>query len=382
MTLSRRRVVLYFPLRLGPWTEIVRGIYRYADRHAHWIVNLYTEESVRGAVSSGPDGVIAMVRTESAARDLAAWGGPVIDTACEIEDVPFTRVRLDPVKIGRMGAEHLLSLKNRQYAFVGDPESLSGRGTLDGFRRVLRSRGFDCLVAPADVSDGPIHGEQAGAERAVQWVCRLPRPIAVFCWHDAAARRIAEACQRCDRRVPEEIAILGTLNDEFLCTVSQPTLSSVECPLSAVGFQAAKLLDTILSGGSVPRRVQEFAPVGVVARLSTDPTVVADPEVRAAMHFIQEHFTERLNVNHIVSKSGLSRSTLERRFRKLLGHGPLAELHKHRLEQARQLLVQSDQPIKQIARASGFRDVRHLSVMFRRKMGITPTEYRDKNRPS
>lgn len=238
------------------------------------------------------------------------------------------------------------------------------------------------MPAPPQVSDGPYHTERGAAKRTVEWVRSLRTPAAVYCAHDALAHRIAEACTLAERRVPEEIAILGTLNDEFLCTASQPALSSIDCPLAAIGFEAARVLDGIMTGHPTPKAPLELPPIGVVARLSTDPTVLADPGLRAAMQFIRTHYSERIDVERIVGISGLSRSSLERRFREVLGHGPLAELLRYRVEQARHLLLQTELPVKQIARATGFHDTRHLSAIFRLKAGISPTSFRRLNRPT
>lgn len=378
---NRRRVALHFPLRIGPWAEIVRGIYRYADRHPHWLITLFTEESVSPALATQPDGVIAMVRTKDSARRLARWGGPVVDTAMDIETLPFARVRLDAVAGGRIAAEHLLKLRCRTYAFVGDERTPAGRGTRKGYEAALIQSGEACVAAPTDVAGSPYQVDRDAMRRCVAWVRSLPLPAAIYCAHDALAHRFAEACRLADRRIPEEIALLGSLNDQFLCTASQPALSSVECPLAAVGSEAARVLESMMAGEPMPEKPIEFTPLGVVTRMSTDRTVLADPGLRTALEYIRDHYAERIGVRQIVSRTALSRSTLERRFREAFGHGPLAELMRHRLDHARRLLVQTDLPVKQIARAAGFHDARHFSATFRGKLGITPSDFRQLHQP-
>ncbi|MFO0802363.1 MAG: substrate-binding domain-containing protein [Gemmataceae bacterium] len=378
----KKRVVFHFPLRAGPWSEIVRGAYRYADRHTPWLITLLTDERFDAARGWKPDGVIAMVRTAEVAKKLAAWGGPVVDTACDLDDLPFARVRLDPEAIGGLAAEHLSRLPCRTFAFVGDVKTPAGRRSRDGFFQRLRKAGHAGLTAPDAIGNEPYRVVRGAARIAAEWIRNLPVPVAIFCAHDALALRMSEACQLAERRVPEDVAILGTLNDEFLCTAAQPAISSIECPLAMVGYEAARVLDAWMSGRRPPRQPVELPPVGVVARLSTDATVVADPGVRAALQFIRNHYAERIGVERIVASSGLSRSTLERRFKDLLGHGPLGELLLHRLGQARHLLVQTELPVKKIARSAGFHDTRHLSSMFRQKLGISPSEFRRHNRPS
>lgn len=378
---KRSRVVLCFPLRLGPWSDIVRGVYRFVDSGINWAVTLYTEEDVAVALAANPDGVIAMVRTLDAASKLAKWGGPVVDTACDLDGLPFAQVRLNPVAIGQVAAEHLLTLNGRQYGFVGDARTPAGQGSHEGFAGRLRLAGFTCITSPPGVLDRPYQTDPSADRGAINWVRTLPRPAAVFAAHDALAHRLAEACRTAGLRVPEDVALLGCLNDEFLCNASQPTLSSVACPLAAVGFEAARVLSHMLDGTSVPQKALEFPPIGVVVRQSTDPTAVSDPDVCMALRFIRDNAGNRVGVDQIAAAAGLSRSTLERRFRTVVGRGPLAELLQQRVERARHLLADTDLAVKQVARAAGFHDTRHLSATFRQKAGMSPSEFRSRFRP-
>jgi LacI family transcriptional regulator len=305
----------------------------------------------------------------------------VVDTACDLDDLPFARVRLDPVALGRAAAEHLLALPGRRYAYVGDPTTPAGRGSREGFVDRLRRAGRGCEVAPAGAFDRPYQAGPAADRAAAAWAATLPCPAAVFAAHDALAHRLAEACTTAGLRVPEDVAVLGCLNDEFLCTASQPPLSSVAGPLPAVGFEAARVLDRMMNGSPPPARPVEFPPIGVVTRQSTDPTAVADPGVSAALRFIRDHAADRIGVDQIAAAAGLSRSTLERRFRAALGRGPLAELLRHRLDRARHLLAETDLAVKQVARAAGFHDTRHLSATFRQKTDTSPSAFRARFRP-
>ncbi|HVL15286.1 MAG TPA: helix-turn-helix domain-containing protein, partial [Gemmata sp.] len=114
----------------------------------------------------------------------------------------------------------------------------------------------------------------------------------------------------------------------------------------------------------------------VVVRESTDPEAVTDPELGTALRYIRDHGREAIGVDDIARASGVSRSSLERRFRAALGRGPLAELIRVRVERAKRLLTDSALSVKEVARAAGFHDARHLSVTFRAKTGLSPVEYR------
>jgi LacI family transcriptional regulator len=369
-----KRVALAFPLRLGPWPEIVRGVYRYVGSGGTpWIVSLHTEEDVGVALTGKPDGVIAMIRSTLTAAKLRAWGGPVVDTAYDLEDGPFARVGFDSRLIGCVAAEHLLPLKRRAYAYVGDA-SPAGRCVQRGFVARLREAGLGVVLAPAGFNRPDVE-EPDGAAAAAEWLGSLPKPAAVFAFHDALAHRLAGACRAAGLRVPEDVALLGCLNDEFLCTAAHPPLSSVSVPLPALGVEAARTLDALMSGAAVPGRV-ELPPLGVVTRQSTDAVAVADAELACALRFIRDHFAERFGVDDVVAASGLSRSSLERRFRAALGRGPLAELLRVRVDRAKHLLAETDLSVKEVARTAGFHDTRHLCVTFRQKVGTSPVRFR------
>jgi LacI family transcriptional regulator len=379
-----RRVALAFPLRLGPWPEIVRGVYRFAGSRdpraprAAWVASFHTEEDVGVALAGRPDGVIAMVRTAEAASKLRAWGGPVVDCAYDFDDLPFAQVGFDARLIGRAAADHLAQLPGRTFASVGD-ETPAGRLVREPFAERLRERGLDATAAPPGFNR-PYAEDPASAAAAAEWLRSLPKPAAVFASHDALARRLADACLDAGLRVPEEVAILGCLNDEFLCTAATPPLSSVSVPLPALGYEAARVLDSLMGGAPPPGRVA-LPPLGVVTRQSTDPAAVAEPELAAALRFIRAHRGDRIGVDDIATACGLSRSSLERRFRAALGRGPLAELLRQRVDHAKHLLAETDAPVKEVARAAGFHDTRHLAVTFRQRVGSSPAKFRARFHP-
>lgn len=376
------KVSLVFPLRPGPWPEIVRGVYRYAaERTPPWHLSLYTDETPAVALSGKPDGVVAMVRTPAAAAEFAAWGGPVVDTGADLKEHSFARVLLDSPRIGRLAADHLLCLKNRHFAFLGDRSKLAGERVRQGFVERLAEAGWTCEDAPAGAFDDP-YSEGSGARAAAAaWLAQLARPVAVFACHDALAHRLVEVCSAEGLRVPQDVAVLGLLNDDFLCLTSRPQISSVAVPLAEVGYEAARTLDGVMTCGESPGRVVLPSPGVVVARQSTDAEAVADPELVVALRYIRDHAREAIGVDEIAGASGLSRSVLERRFRAALDRGPLAELIRVRLETAKRLLQQSALSVKEIAYEAGFHDARHLSVTFRAKVGVSPVEYRSCFRP-
>jgi LacI family transcriptional regulator len=76
----------------------------------------------------------------------------------------------------------------------------------------------------------------------------LPKPVGVFAYHDLWAVQLIEACRLAGLRVPDDVAVIGTDNDDLLCRLSRPALSSIIIPGERVGWEAAAILDRLLEG--------------------------------------------------------------------------------------------------------------------------------------
>jgi LacI family transcriptional regulator len=194
--------------------------------------------------------------------------------------------------------------------------------------------------------------------------------------NDERGREVLAACREAGLRVPEEVAVVGVDNDELLCELADPPLSSVALNAEAGGYRAAALLDRMMRGKSRNPERLLVEPLYVVARRSTDIVALDDPEVAAAVHFIQDHASEPIVVPDIVNEVMISRRALELRFRREIGRTLHAEIRRVRLERASRLLVETNMPITQVARASGFRRASYLAQEFCQAFGSTPARYR------
>jgi LacI family transcriptional regulator len=210
-----------------------------------------------------------------------------------------------------------------------------------------------------------------------RWLLSLPRPVGVMACYDIRARHVLDACRRVGLAVPDQVAVIGVDNDEFLCNLAEPPLSSVAPDTRRTGYEAAALLDRLMSGRERPRGQAIFVePLGVVARRSTDVLAVGDPDVSAAVRFIREHACQGIAVKDLLARVPLSRRVLEGRFRKLLGRTPHEEIARIRFERVRQLLRETRLPLEEVARRSGFRNAEYLSTAYRREFGTAPSVYR------
>lgn len=185
-----------------------------------------------------------------------------------------------------------------------------------------------------------------------------------------------DACRRVSAAVPDQVAVLGVDNDDYLCGLSLPPLSSIDINSEETGYQAAALLDRLMDGKPPPQRLPEIAPAGVIVRRSTDVLATDDSEVIRAVQFIREHACRPIRAADVFDELSVSRSCLEPRFRSVLGRTIHQEIDRVRIERAKTLLAETDLPIKHIAQQAGFQTVQYLTRAFRRFTEDTPAAFR------
>jgi LacI family transcriptional regulator len=209
-----------------------------------------------------------------------------------------------------------------------------------------------------------------------QWLRSLPRPVAVMACNDMRALQVVAAAQSCGLLVPEEVAVLGANNDTFRCEMGYPPISSVAPNAFQSGYQAAELLDRLMGGAKsepVDRRIE---PLGVVTRHSTDVLAIEDKNVASALSFIREHACEGITVEAVLKHAFASRRQLEKKFRRHIGRSPQAEIRRVQVAKIRQLLFETDFPLKKIAELTGFEHVEYMCVVYKRLTGEAPGAYR------
>ena len=213
------------------------------------------------------------------------------------------------------------------------------------------------------------------------WLRSLTPPFAVMACNDIRGQQVIDACSELDMAVPEQVVVMGVDNDELLCRMCSPPLTSVIPNAKGVGFRAAEVLAKLMDGKLPPSEVQLIEPLGVATRQSTDVVAIDDRDVAAALRYIREHACRGLTVDEVVRNNSVSRSTLERQVRKYLGRTPQAEIRFVQVKRARELLISTDLSAEQIAALCGFEHPEYLHVVFKRVTGMTIGTFRKQAKP-
>ena len=216
----------------------------------------------------------------------------------------------------------------------------------------------------------------------MEWLKSLPKPVGLMACNDSCGCNVLQTCARAGLRVPEDVAVVGVDNDEMMCEVSSPRLSSVALDLEKAGYMAGKLLDDLMAGRACDGRLVQVEPTHVVARESTDVIVQQDPVVANALRFIRNHAGRPIGVLEVAEGVGVCRRTLERRFFRAIGRSPLKEIARCRVERAKRLLSETDLPHHRVAAAANFGGLKALNRTFREIEGLPPSVFRQADRSS
>jgi LacI family transcriptional regulator len=375
-----RRIALLMSRDAGFYRQVLIGIQAYAMETRAWSIRsaLPERSSLRPLRDWNPHGIIADMVDETFARSLLKMGKPVVDITCALSELKVPIVDVDHHAVGSLAAEYFLGLGYRSFGFFGSDCVWYARLREAGFQERLQKAGVTLSSCHLDYLPrlSPRVSWTRVNRQTRQWLKRLARPVAVLASNDVPAHDLADACQQLGLHVPDDVAILGVGNDELECQLAFPPLSSIAIPGDRIGYEAARVLNRQILGEPRPAKPLLLPPVRVVIRQSTSALAVDDPAVAAAVRYIRNHLGEPIRVATLVNTLGVHRRELERKFRAVLGRSVLEEIHRARIEHAKQLLVGSDMSMSHIARRCGFSTAQRLAIVFRQTAGLVPSSYR------
>ena len=374
------KIALLLGKDLGYCRGVMRGIQQFTPASSRWVYHDVAPDiaEVDSLKEWNPAGIIAHLYRRDVARMVARLDKPVVNVTYTLTDLKLPLVEVDHVAVGRMAAEYLMQRGLRNFGFFGSRSAGFSRLRRRGFRERLARSGFRCANCDAEFWPQlqPGTSWMAMDVRVLDWLRGLPKPVGLLASNDVPARQLAEVCRQSGLRVPEDIALLGVDNDDLECSLSYPPLSSIAIPAERIGYEAAALLDQMLSGSQPPRQAKLLPPVNVVTRHSTDVLAIADPELVAAIRYIHDHANGGLTVEALLRAVPMARRTLEKRFRKVLGRSPLEEIRRIQVQRVQQLLVDTNLSVAAIAQRAGFETSQRLAVVFRDETGLTCSAYR------
>ena len=272
---------------------------------------------------------------------------------------------------GAYAANFFINQNFSNYAFIGMKDILWSVSRFEGYSEQIAAS------KKVNTHRYDVENFKNEIDSISKWLRSLPKPAALLACNDFMARQVTEICQMESIRIPEDISLLGVDNDEFVCNISSPTISSIKLNFEKHGYELSSTLFKMVKEKKVwPARIAVEA-IGVVERMSTKRKVISDPYIREIVDFIARNYTQEIDISKLTSFIPLSRRAIEMKFKKEMHPYTITSyIMKLRLDHFCNLLETTELPVRTAADKSGFIDSSNFSTIFRKYKGMTPTEYR------
>ena len=383
---QRPRVALLVESSRAYGRGILSGLAKYVREHEPWSI-FYQELSLCDETPDWlrtwkGDGIVARLENSDVVRLVQRLQVPVVYLRQVRNTAGMPTILTDNYASGQMCFEHLRERGFRHFAFCGFNGADYSDERREGFVDDVEKHGLRCHVFTS--SRQPVNTKTAGFEndgmhdvtQVTEWIKQLPKPVGIMACNDMRGQQVLNTCRAMGVAVPDEVAVIGVDNDEVLCTLSDPPLSSLVPDTERIGYETAQLLARMMRGERATDKPIFIPPQRIVTRRSTEVLAVEDRQVAAATRFIREHACDGIDVSDVLRAVPMSRSTLDRRFLALMNCTPKDEILRVRLNRAKQLLAETDLSLPLIAEKIGVDHAEYLSRMFKLRVGVTPTEFR------
>ena len=362
---------------------VCQGVAQFVEEQGNWLLFRRDIRVDPGKISSWLssnriDGIITYIPHQQLFTSLRSAGLPMVDVLGQGGHPGVTTFDTDPVGVARLAADFFLQAGLGNFAFCGYPGVFFSDRREKAFRDILWSRQKAIYAQPPSgrfTGDDYVRCEQEGEEmdrQLCEWLRKLPKPIGILACNDVRGQQVISACREMQIETPSEVAVIGVDNDDIVCTICQPTLSSIAPDTSGIGYSAARELAGLLEGGAGTGTFQSLPPLCVVERQSTNITRTEHPLVAQALRLIQEKVCQNINAKDLCGMLGCLRQTLDNLFVRQLGRTAADEICQVRLKRVTGMLRETSLGLVEIAERCGFPSTPHLCRFVRRETGMTP----------
>lgn len=364
--------------------RLFRGLIQYAQKADQW--SFYRISSYYRSIY-GEEGIIERAKTWGADFIIAQWdyisinslrnlGIPVFFQNYKEECKDFSNIIGNYLEAGRMAANFFIQRRYKNLAFYGN------RGFIWSLQR---AEGYRCEVEKAGGNYYYFEGEDLNENQQEEvryqleeWIISLPKPVAIFACDDSFAIQISEICKINNINIPDDVSLLGVDNDELICNLSDPPISSIVLDAENGGYDLGRKIQESLQKDEYRSFNISINPIRIEERKSTEKYSIKNRYILEIVNHIRKNFHLDLNINSLVQLAPLSRRNLEIKFKDEMGISIYQFILNLRMENFAYLLISTDLPLPEIIFRSGFNDYSNVYRMFKRIKGHTPKEYRQK----
>lgn len=371
-------------LGLNPSTyysrQKLQGVLEWMRKNGQWKVAMHEAQPylpLKKLLKWRGDGIVGEFFTEEEEAAVAGLGIPFVNTSGMLPKSKVPTVCLDDEANGELAARHLLSSGLRELHFFGTKRQAIALLRWKGFQKAAKAGGARAVA----------HWIELPHDQS-QWVHPKPylndlrgmnNEAGVFCQTDRIAFGVLLACRESGISVPGQLSVVGANNDEILCQLAAPPLSSLDEHAAGVGYHAAEMLQALMSGKKLAVTRKRITPVGLRQRASSDKLPKGPADLERALRFIRGNSHEQIGVPDVLRQVPVSRRTLENLFLKERGHGVYEEIRRQRINRAKELLRETNKSILEVAISSGFKTLQSLNMTFSQFEGQSVAAYRKKH---
>ncbi|MPM49212.1 Xylose operon regulatory protein [bioreactor metagenome] len=364
--------------------RFLTGLIQYANENGPWI--FYRLPSYYKALY-GEAGIVERIKEWEIDAVIAQWEYEGVDFLDQL-DIPvflqsyknisgrFSRISGDYIGAGVMAAQFFAKRYFKNFAFYGNKNFFWSRARAEGYRReVERIKGSYYYFESELLDSMQWSREHVELDN---WLQGLPKPVALFACDDNFALQVSEMCKVNNINIPDELSLLGVDNDELICNLSHPSISSIITDDENGGYQTGKMLQNlILNKNNVPFNIN-IDPVRIELRQSTEKYNISDNYIKTVIDYINENIRLNISIDKLAEIVPLSRRNLEMKFKEATGTSVYQFILDKKLDLISTELLTTDKDLLDIAIEMGFNDVRNVYRIFKKKTGYTPVSFRKK----
>ena len=361
--------------------KLLRGIVRYSTEFGPWLF-YRLPQSYRDKY--GDAGVVKWARKWGANAIVGRLDDGNIDVQKELgipvvlqnyhhRRMSCSNLTGDYRTAGIMAAQFFRKKIFTNFAYFGIKDVIWSEERRAAYKEEVEREGYkvECFEYGENTTEKKLRGEVEA------WLKGLPKPIALFCCDDERAIFVAETCKIAGISIPEDVAILGVDNDELMCTISDPPLSSIELDVEIGGYAIGRLLhEQMMSGVSPVATNVVISPIRIEQRRSTELYNISDPNVLRVVRYIESNYESDVSVEALLDKVPLSRRNFEMKFKRELGISIYQYILNCRCNRLADLLVTTSRSVTELAIEVGFKDGGNVSRVFKKNKGLSPSDWR------
>lgn len=288
----------------------------------------------------------------------------------------FSNLTGDYVGTGEMAARFFIKRRYRNFAFYGNKGVVWSRERAEGFRKEVEKAVGNYYYFESE----NLNGEEWSTSHIQldEWLLSLPKPVGLFACDDNFALRVSQICTINNIKIPEEISLLGVDNDELICHLSDPPISSIVTDVEKGGYETGRLIDRMIKGEVKEPFNIVIRPTRFELRKSTEKYDISNEYISRVVNFIEDNFITDINIEELTELVPLSRRNLEVKFKEEMGTTIYQFILSCRIDYFAHLLLTTDRTLYDMALESGFNDCKNISRIFKKYRGCTPVEFQKK----